>query len=108
MPSNRLGAAQMRETAQDAWRWEGLKIDLSDAIATTEDLLERLRALDGAEPDEAPTREARRQRTRSSRELLLMQHLATKASVQIMDVYHGLKIRDEPAGHAEPAGDDAG
>jgi len=73
-----------------------MRIDLGSAIETTEELLEHLRALDGTEPDEAPTRAAHRERTEISRTLLYLQHLGNRASVQVMDAYHAFKARDEP------------
>ncbi|MFI0483530.1 hypothetical protein [Actinomadura sp. 9N215] len=57
-----------------------MKIDLHDAMATVEDLLNGLRELDGTEIDEAPTRAGHRQRTTLTRTLLYLSHLGDRAS----------------------------
>lgn len=74
-----------------------MRIDLRDAAKTAEELLAGLRSLDGLEPDEAPTRAARRQRVELTRRLLFLAHLGNRASVQVMEAYHAYKLHDEPA-----------
>ncbi|MEU5001516.1 hypothetical protein [Streptomyces sp. NPDC021622] len=75
-----------------------MRIDLHDAVATTRELLAALEKLNEAEPDEAPTRAARRRRAEITRELLYLSHLANRASVEVMNAYHGYKLRDDPFG----------
>jgi hypothetical protein len=71
-----------------------MTIDLADAITTTERLLEELRGLNGTEPDAAPTRAARRQRTEINRNFLLLAHRADLARIQVMDAYYDYKEWD--------------
>ncbi|MDT0318540.1 MULTISPECIES: hypothetical protein [unclassified Streptomyces] len=71
-----------------------MDIDLSKAIATVEELLTELKAVDGTAVDEAPTRAGQRQRTHLSRTLQELAHLGNRSSVEIMDVYYQFKRRD--------------
>ena len=79
-----------------------MKIDLHHAIETVEELLAGLRELDGTEVDDASTRAAHRQRTNITRTLLYLSHLGDRASVQVMDAYHGFKPRDLAKSRDEP------
>jgi hypothetical protein len=73
-----------------------MEIDLHAAIETTEELLARLRELDGVEADDAPTRAARRQRVELTRTLLYLAHLGDRARVQVMDTYFSFKKGGDP------------
>ncbi|MFJ6901547.1 hypothetical protein [Streptomyces hokutonensis] len=73
-----------------------MKIDLTQARATVRELAEALEALDGTDVIERPSREARRLNSQTSRTLLRLAHLGDRASVEIMDVYHDFKLRDDP------------
>ncbi|WP_329555255.1 hypothetical protein [Streptomyces sp. NBC_00696] len=73
-----------------------MKIDLTQARATVRELAEALEALDGTDVIERPSREARRLNSHTSRTLLRLAHLGDRASVEIMDVYHDFKLRDDP------------
>lgn len=73
-----------------------MKIDLTQARATVKRLAEELEALDGTEVLERPSREARRQNSHTSRTLLRLAHLGDRVSVEIMEVYHDFKLRDNP------------
>jgi hypothetical protein len=64
-----------------------MEIDLSAAIETTQHLLDQLRRIHGIKPDEAGTREAWRQKTKLSRDLLRLKHLSDRAGVEVMDAY---------------------
>lgn len=77
-----------------------MRIDLTEAIKTTQELLDELNQLHGTEVDEAPTRAGQRQRTQLTRRLLFLAHLGDRARVQVMDAYHGFKDRDDPTGGA--------
>jgi hypothetical protein len=88
----------MRETTCVSLEASPVKIDLSAARETVKELAEEMAKLDGMLVDEAPTREARRQRTHVNRTLLRLSHLGDRASVEIMDAYYDFKSRDEPAG----------
>ncbi|MDT0307229.1 hypothetical protein RM780_09665 [Streptomyces sp. DSM 44917] len=79
-----------------------MRIDLDRAVQTAEELLAELRELNGAEPDDAPTRVARRQRGEITRQLLYLAHLGDRARVEIMDAYHDYKNQDVRTG-GEPA-----
>lgn len=81
-----------------------MRIDLTEAIETTQELLDELRELHGTETDETPTRAGQRQRTQLTRRLLFLAHLGDRARVQVMDVYHGFKDRDNLTGgdHGKP------
>ncbi|MDI5969868.1 hypothetical protein POF50_011060 [Streptomyces sp. SL13] len=71
-----------------------MHIDLSAARQTVAELAEELAKLDGREVDESPTRAGNRDRTQLTRAMLRASHLANRASVQTMDVYHDFKVRD--------------
>lgn len=73
-----------------------MNIDLTQARATVKELAEALEKLDGTEVIERPTREARRQNSHTTRTLLRLSHLGDRVSVEIMDVYHDFKERDDP------------
>lgn len=73
-----------------------MQIDLEDAIATVEELLDGLRQLDGTVADHAPTRAARRQKVEITRTLLYLSHLGNRASVEVMEAYHDFKRHDDP------------
>ncbi|WP_419995019.1 hypothetical protein [Streptomyces boninensis] len=75
-----------------------MEIDLSQARRTVAELSEMLEALDGTEVDDAPTRAARRQHARITRELLYLSHLGARASTEIMGTYHDFKFRHDPVG----------
>lgn len=64
-------------------------VDLRAAIATTRLLLARLERADGRQ---IPPRQAGRARSAEladlTKELLLLQHLANRAGVQVLDEYH--------------------
>ncbi|MEV0318168.1 hypothetical protein ACIBKX_07880 [Streptomyces sp. NPDC050658] len=75
-----------------------MRIDLNAAVTTARELLEALEELNDAEPDEAPTRAARRRRAEITRELLYLSHLGNRVSVEVMDAYHEFKMRDDPVG----------
>jgi hypothetical protein len=71
-------------------------IDVQGAIETAEELLAGLRELDGTEPDDAPTRAARRQRVELNRAFLYLAHLGERARVQVMDAYYVYKAHHDP------------
>ncbi|MGW3289002.1 hypothetical protein ACWDR3_30630 [Streptomyces sp. NPDC001002] len=73
-----------------------MKIDLTQARGTVQALADELAALDGTDVIERPSREARRLNSHTSRTLLRLAHLGDRASVEIMDVYHDFKLRDDP------------
>jgi hypothetical protein len=73
-------------------------IDLSKAIETVEELRDALEELHDTEVDEAPTRAAHRQHVRLTRTLLYLAHLGDRANVEVMDVYHDFKRKDQPVG----------
>jgi len=75
-----------------------VQLDLSKARATVQELAEVLAALDGEEVDDAPTRAGQRQRVRVSRTLQHLDHLARKASVEVMDVFWEFKPHDTTRG----------
>ncbi|KAB8166445.1 hypothetical protein FH609_002565 [Streptomyces sp. 3MP-14] len=68
-----------------------MRIDLDKAVETAEELLAELKKLNGAEPDDAPTRVARHQRSEITRQLLYLGHLGERVSVEIMGAYHEYK-----------------
>ena len=72
-----------------------MKIDLTAAIATTEELLTALRDLNGTEQDQTPTRQGQRQRTQINRTLMYMAHLSDKVRIQIMDQFFAAQNRDD-------------
>ncbi|MET7486615.1 hypothetical protein [Streptomyces sp. NPDC005538] len=73
-----------------------MKIDLTQARATVQELAAALEALDGMDVLETPSRMSRRQNSHTSRSLLYMAHLGDRVSVEIMGVYHDFKLRDDP------------
>ncbi|MCI3928807.1 hypothetical protein [Streptomyces sp. AN091965] len=81
-----------------------MDIDLSKARETVRELLERLEALDGAEPDAAPTRFGQRERSEMSRSLQYMAHLGNRAAVEIMDVFCAYREWDQPGRRDDSAG----
>ncbi|MFF9897751.1 hypothetical protein [Streptomyces longispororuber] len=74
-----------------------MEIDLSKARETVRELAERLEALDGLEPDTAPTRAGQRERSEVSRSLQYMAHLGNRAAVEVMDVFCAYREWDQPA-----------
>jgi hypothetical protein len=77
-----------------------MRIDLQAAIKTAEELLTELRRLDGLEPDDAPTRAARRQKWRIDKDLRYAAHLGERAGAQVRDAYWAYK-READWGDAE-------
>jgi hypothetical protein len=68
-----------------------MKIDLQAAIETAEELLAELRRLDGHEPEDAPTRAAKRQKWRIDKDLRYAAHLGQRAGTQVQDAYWAYK-----------------
>jgi hypothetical protein len=89
-PASRLGLATVHLILEAR-----VRIDLSAARQTVAELAEELEKLDGLEVDESPTRAGRRDRSALTRSLLRTSHLGDRAAVQIMDVYHDFKLRDD-------------
>ncbi|WP_030669870.1 hypothetical protein [Streptomyces sp. NRRL B-1347] len=81
-----------------------MELDLSKARETVRELQERLEALDGAEPDAAPTRAGQRERSEVSRSLQYMAHLGNRAAVEIMDVFCTYREWDKPDQRDESPG----
>ncbi|WP_208882215.1 hypothetical protein [Streptomyces armeniacus] len=72
-----------------------MRIDLSNAIATVENLLDELREMHDTEVDEAPTRASRRHRVHTRSTLQYLSHLSQRASVEVMDTYYRFKREDD-------------
>jgi hypothetical protein len=68
-----------------------MRIDLQAAIETAEELLAELRRLDGLEPDEAPTRAAKRQKWRIDKGMRYAAYLGERAGTQVQDAYWAYK-----------------
>jgi hypothetical protein len=68
-----------------------MRIDLQAAIKTAEELLAELRRLDGLEPNDGPTREAKRQKSRLDKDLRYTAHLGERAGAQVRDAYWAYK-----------------
>ncbi|WP_049580524.1 hypothetical protein [Streptomyces sp. SBT349] len=75
-----------------------MKVDLQKAVETAQELLDALKELDGAEPDDGPARKARQQRAEITRTLLYLAHLGDRTRVEIMDTYHAYKSQDMRSG----------
>jgi hypothetical protein len=84
-----------------------MRIDLQEAIKTSEDLLGKLRELDGLELGDTPGRAMRRRRGQVTRRLLRLAHDCDRARVQVMDAYFAYKTADDPEGEIDPADGDS-